>query len=664
MAVRYGYRRFGEGDDSNDLDVEEMLALLADDFMENGDLEEAMDRLLREGFTTSDGDRVEGLRELLEQTRARRRELEQQADPDGEMQRYRDWLDEIEATETAEINELLADAEASDDERRKEVTRDLAEQKRMQRELMSDKLGERLGNFRNYEFVSSEAREQFEDLLGELERDVLDTYFEQSKEFMGRPDPEELARMRDMMDALSTMIEQDRRGELLDPTFDDFMEKFGDYFPGAENLEDVVRAMAERAAAAEAMFNSLSPEQQGELRSLFDQMMQNMEINFSMNRLVSNLRMATPDIDWNRAHRMRGTDGSPFNQATSAAEQLGELKGLEEFLSHAGAAQGLPEVDIDALRRNLGDDAARHVARLQKALKALSEQGFVDRHGKQLRLTPKGVRQIGQSALKALFAQLRDSPTVGAHRESTVSRGGDREESSKPWEPGEPFSLHLAKTLRNAVLRQGPGTPVKLHPDDFEVEEFESTRRSATVFAIDLSLSMAMRGNLVPAKKMVLALTSLIRSKFPRDFVSVVGFGETAQELKIEDIPALSIDYAYGTNLQHALALSRHLMRNERGERQIVVVTDGEPTAHLLASGEPFFAWPPVQETLEKTMAEVLRCTKAGITINTFALDIERSQFPFVEQIARVNGGRLFYTDVDELGTYALDDFVKHRRAG
>jgi uncharacterized protein with von Willebrand factor type A (vWA) domain len=664
VAVRYGYRRFGEGDDSNDLDVEEMLALLADDFMENGDLEEAMDRLLREGFTTSDGDRVEGLRELLEQTRAKRRELEQQADPDGEMQRYRDWLDEIEATETAEINELLADAEASEDERRKEVTRDLAEQKRMQRELMSDKLGERLGNYRNYEFVSSEAREQFEQLLGELERDVLDTYFEQSKEFMGRPDPEELTRMRDMMDALSTMIEQDRRGEPLDPTFDDFMEKFGDYFPGAENLEDVVRAMAERAAAAEAMFNSLSAEQQGELRSLFDQMMQNMEMNFSMNRLVSNLRMATPDVDWNRAHRMRGTDGSPFNEATSVAEQLGELKGLEEFLSHAGAAQGLPEVDIDALRRNLGDDAAQHVARLQKALKALSDQGFVDRQGKQLRLTPKGVRQIGQSALKALFAQLRDSPTIGAHRESTVSRGGDREESSKPWEPGEPFSLHLAKTLRNAVLRQGPGTPVKLHPDDFEVEEFESTRRSATVFAIDLSLSMAMRGNLVPAKKMVLALTSLIRSKFPRDFVAVVGFGETAQELKIEDIPALSIDYAYGTNLQHALALSRHLIRNERGDRQIVVVTDGEPTAHLMASGEPFFAWPPVQETLEKTMAEVLRCTKAGITINTFALDIERSQFPFVEQIARVNGGRLFYTDVDELGTYVLDDFVHHRRAG
>jgi uncharacterized protein with von Willebrand factor type A (vWA) domain len=473
-----------------------------------------------------------------------------------------------------------------------------------------------------------------------------------------------LARMRDMMDALSTMIEQDRRGEDLDPTFQDFMDKFGDFFPGAESLEDVVRMMAERAAAAEAMFNSLSPDQQSELRSMFAGMMENMELNFSLNRLVSNLRMATPDIDWNRAHRMRGDDGSPFADATSVAEQLGQLKGLEEFLGQANAAHGLPEVDVEAVRRNLGDDAARHVVRLQKALQGLKDQGFVDRQGRQLHLTPKGVRQIGQQALRDLFAQLRDSPTLGLHRVASIARGGDRDETSKPWEPGEPFALNLPKTLRNAVLRQGPGTPVKLHADDFEVEEFESTRRSATVFAIDLSLSMAMRSNLVPAKKMVLALTSLIRSKFPRDFVAVVGFGETAQELKIEDVPALTIDYAYGTNLQHALALSRHLMRNERGERQIVVVTDGEPTAHLLANGEPFFAWPPVRETLEKTMAEVLRCTKADITINTFALDIERSQFPFVEQIAKVNGGRLFYTDVDDLGSYALDDFVKHRRAG
>jgi uncharacterized protein with von Willebrand factor type A (vWA) domain len=663
VPVRYGFRRAGEGDDYDDLDADELLRLVSDELLETGDLQDAIDRLLRDGFTTKDGQRIDGLRDLLEQARAKRRELEQQANPDGELQRYRDWLSEIEETERGALEELLSEAESSGDERRSEVTRDLVSERNIQRELMPDRIGERLGAYQNYDFVSSEAREQYEQLMEELRQDVLNTYFEANKEFLASPDPEELARMRSMMDALSTMIEQDRRGEPIDPSFDEFMENYGDYFPGAETLEDVIRSMAERAAAAEAMFNSLSGEQQRELRELFGQMMQDMDLNFAMNRLVSNLRQATPDIDWNRQPRLRGTEPTPFSQSADIAEQLGDLRNLEEFMGQANAAQGLPEVDVEAVRRNLGPDAAKQIEALQRALKGLKDSGFVDRNGGRLELTAKGVRQIGNQALKDLFSQLRHSSSFGSHRQASVDRGGDREESSKAWEPGQPLSLHLPQTLRNAIFRQGPGTPVKLHPDDFEVEEYEATRRSATVFAIDLSLSMAMRGNLAPAKKMTLALTQLIRSKFPRDFVAVVGFGEMAHEIRVEDIPSLTIDYNYGTNLQHALALGRYLMRNEKGERQIVVVTDGEPTAHLMSNGEPFFAWPPVPETLQLTMAEVLRCTKAGITINTFALDIERSQFPFVEQIGRVNGGRTFYTSVDELGTYVLDDFVRHRRA-
>ena len=662
MAIRYGFRRYRD-DDDDDVDVDEVLRLLGEDVMDHGDLDAAMDRLLNEGYTDPDGERVEGLRDLLARTRERRQELERQGDPDGEFQRYREWLERIESTETQAGEGLLAEAQSSNDPRRLEVTRDLVDQRAMQRDLMGRRLAERLRDFEDYEFISSEAREEFERLVSELNADLLATYFDQSKEMLTNPDGAELERIRAMMDALSTMIEQDRRAEPLDPSFEDFMGEYGDFFPGAESLEDVVRMMAERAAAAEAMFNSLSGEQQAQLRDLYAQMMRNMELDLSLNRLVSNLRQATPDIDWQRAHRMRGHEGGSFADATSLAEQLGELQGLEDFLGRANAARGLPEVDVEAIRRHLGDDAARHVTRLQRALRGLADRGFVDHHQGRLELTPKGVRRIAQQALGDLFSQLRDSPTLGSHRTATVARGGDREETAKAWEPGEPFSLHLHQTMRNALFRQGPGTPIRLHPDDFAVEEYEAARRSSTVFAIDLSLSMAMRGNLVPAKKMVLALTQLIRSRFPRDFVAVVGFGETAQELRIEDIPALTIDYNYGTNLQHALALSRHLMRNERGERQVVVVTDGEPTAHLDDVGEPFFSWPPVAETLERTMAEVLRCTKAGIVINTFALDVERSQFPFVEQIAQVNGGRTFYTSVDELGVYVLDDFVRSRSA-
>jgi len=662
VAVRYGFRSPGDGDDFNEWEPEDLLEFVLDELLETGDLDEVLNRLAYDGMTTPDGDRMEGIRDLLEQARNKRRELEELNDPGGMLAEIQERLDSIEDRERAELEELLQEARDSGDERRLEVTEELVNEKLMALDLLPDTLGERIGSLQNYDFVSSEAREEFEALLGELREDVLNSYFEANKEFFSNPDPEELARMREMMDALSQMIEQDRRGEELDPTFDEFMAKFGDYFPGAETLEDVIRMMAERAAAAEAMFNSLSADQQAELRGLFQQMLGDLDLNFSMNRLVNNLRQATPDIDWQRANRYRGTQPSRFSDTVDNTREINRLKDLERFLEGPVPASRLNEIDIDTVRQNLGPDAARNVERLQKAIKGLSDRGLIDRSNGQTKLSAKGMRRIAGSALKELFSQLR-AATLGAHRHASTNRGHDREETSKPWEPGEAVNLHLGKTLRNAVFRQGPGTPVRLLPEDFEVEEHEAMVRSATVIAVDLSLSMEMRGNLAPAKKMVLALAHLIRTAYPRDFVAIVGFGETAHEIKFEDVPFLTIDYAYGTNLQHSLALSRHLMRGEKGSKQVIVVTDGEPTAHLLENGQPFFNWPPVYETLHATMAEVLRSTRAGITINTFALDIERSQFPFVEQIAKVNGGRTFYTDVDNLGRYVLDDFVRSRKS-
>ena len=663
MPIRYGFRQFREGD-GDDLDLNELLRRIGEEYLEHGDLDWAIERLLRDGFTDADGNHIEGLDDIMERIAGKKRALERDLDPEGELIKYHERMDAIEQLETASAQELLDEAEGSGDERRAEVTRDLVAERALQRDLMGTRLDERLEGYQNYEFFSSEAREAFEEMMTELRNDLLQTYFENTKQMLQGEGDDQWSDLRGMMDALSTMIEQQRRGEELSPTFADFMSSYGDYFPGAEDLDDVVRMMAERAAAAEAMFNSLSDEQQRELRGLFANMMSSMELNFSLQRLVSNLQQAVPELDWQRAQRMRGQRGGSFAGQRTTMESLAALGELGGFFENAAAASALPEVDIEAIRRHLGDDAARHVAALAKATRDLKDRGFVDTTNAGMKLTAKAIRTIGEQALRDLFGQLRHSPALGSHRMPGVARGGDREETAKAWEPGQPLALHLSETLKSAVFRQGPGTPVRLQPDDFMVEEYEATKRSATVFAIDLSLSMAMRGNLVPAKKMILALTSLIRSKYPRDYVAIIGFGETAVELRLEDIPGLTIDYNYGTNLQHALALGRHLLRNERGDRQIVVVTDGEPTAHLMDNGESFFSWPPVPETLEKTMAEVLRCTKVGITINTFALDIERSQFPFVEQIAQVNGGRTFYTSVDELGVYVLDDFVQHRNAG
>ena len=663
MPIRYGFRQFREGD-GDDLDLNELLRRIGEEYLEHGDLDWAIERLLRDGFTDADGNHIEGLDDIMERIAGKKRALERDLDPEGELIKYHERMDAIEQLETASAQELLDEAEGSGDERRAEVTRDLVAERALQRDLMGTRLDERLEGYQNYEFFSSEAREAFEEMMTELRNDLLQTYFENTKQMLQGEGDDQWSDLRGMMDALSTMIEQQRRGEELSPTFADFMSSYGDYFPGAEDLDDVVRMMAERAAAAEAMFNSLSDEQQRELRGLFANMMSSMELNFSLQRLVSNLQQAVPELDWQRAQRMRGQRGGSFAGQRTTMESLAALGELGGFFENAAAASALPEVDIEAIRRHLGDEAARHVAALAKATRDLKDRGFVDTTNAGMKLTAKAIRTIGEQALRDLFGQLRHSPALGSHRMPGVARGGDREETAKAWEPGQPLALHLSETLKSAVFRQGPGTPVRLQPDDFMVEEYEATKRSATVFAIDLSLSMAMRGNLVPAKKMILALTSLIRSKYPRDYVAIIGFGETAVELRLEDIPGLTIDYNYGTNLQHALALGRHLLRNERGDRQIVVVTDGEPTAHLMDNGESFFSWPPVPETLEKTMAEVLRCTKVGITINTFALDIERSQFPFVEQIAQVNGGRTFYTSVDELGVYVLDDFVQHRNAG
>jgi uncharacterized protein with von Willebrand factor type A (vWA) domain len=662
VTARYDYSGWDGTQDFTDLDPDDLLAGLTDDLLAGGDLDDALRRLLRSGMRTSDGEQIPGLRDLLEQLRRRRADMLAEGDPDGRMAEIGAKLDEIESDERAAIDELEDEARTSGDERRAEVTGDVATERRMALDLQPGDPAGRIQSLQHYDFVSSEARERFEELVEELRREMADTFFEGASDALSNMSPESMARMRDAYDALNQMLEQREAGEEIDPSFEDFMEQYGDMFPGdPQSLDELLAQLAERMAAAQAVWNSMSPEQRAQLRGLMEAVLEDMDLRWQVDRLARNLQLAAPEAGWGRSYGFEGEGPMSISRATDLASQLGQLDRMEDLLQSASTPAALSEIDLDQVRAHMGEDAARALDRLAKLTKSLADQGLIEQHGGRTELTPRGVRRLGQKALSDLFGQL-NKDRIGDHSQTSVGSGHDREETTKTYEYGDPLNLHLSTTVHNAVRRGGSGVPVRLSPEDFEVVESEALARSATVLLVDLSMSMPMRDNFVPAKRMAMALETLISSRFPRDYLGIVGFSEVAREIRPDELPTAMWDYVYGTNLQHALALSRRMLAHQHGTKQIIVVTDGEPTAHIDDRGEVFFNYPPVPETLQRTMAEVIRCTRAGIIINCFALDLERTHYPFVEQIARVNGGRTFYTTPDALGGYVLVDFLKHRR--
>ncbi|MHB1582265.1 MAG: vWA domain-containing protein [Acidimicrobiales bacterium] len=661
MTARYDYTRWDGSQELAGLDPDDLLAELTDDLLAGGNLDDALARMLRGGMRTSGGDDVMGLRAMLERLRRRRAEMLERGDPDGELGRIAEELAEVVDEERRAIDALAEEAEASGDQRRQEVTDEVSAERRMALDLLPDDVAGKVRSLQHYDFVSSQARERFEALVDELRQQVTDAYFKGMSEALANPDSEQLARMRDAFDALNRMLEQRERGEELDPSFEEFMAQFGDLFPGAENLDQLLEQLAARMAAAEAMWQSLSPEQRDQLRALAESLLEDMDLRWQVERLSANLQRAFPGAGWQQSYQFSGDAPMGMGQTTDLASQLGELDRMEELLQSASSPAALAEVDMDQVRRHLGEDAARSLDRLSRLTRELTEAGLIENRGGTTELTPRGVRRLGQRALGDLFSQIARN-RLGDHQASWSGAGHDREETTKQYEYGDPFNLHLSQTVHNAVRRSGSGVPVRLSPEDFEVVETEALTRSATVLAVDLSMSMPMRDNFVPAKKMAMALHTLISGRFPRDYLGIVGFSEVAREIRPEELPAAMWDYVYGTNLQHALLMARRMLAHQHGTKQIIVVTDGEPTAHIEPDGDVVFNYPPRPETLRRTMAEVVRCTKAGITINIFALDLERTQFPFVDQIARINGGRTFYTSPDALGGYVLVDFLQHRR--
>jgi len=660
MTSRFRYSRWDGTQVGFDLDADALLEEMTDDLLYHGDLNAALRRMLQQGFQDREGRDVQGMREMLEKLRERRREQLDRYDLGGVYEEIAQRLDEIVDREREGIDRRLDEARASGDHRREELLEELAQQRREQLEQLPPDLAGRVSELQQYDWMDDTARQNFEELMEELKKQLLDSMFNQLSQGLSEMSPEQMQRMKDMLGELNHMLEQRERGE--EPDFEGFMARFGDFFPeNPQTLDELLEQMARSMAQMQQLLNSMSPEQRAQLQEMANALLDDMDLRWQVDQLGQNLRSAFPQMGWGQRQQFRGDEPMPLNQMSSVLDQLGDIDSLEHMLRNATNPGQLAEVDIDQVRDLLGDDAAKSLEKLSELAKMLEEAGLIEQREGRMELTPKGIRRIGQRALGDLFKRLLQDRS-GKHEIERSGAGHERSDEHKPYEFGDPFHLDVGRTIRNAITRRGGGTPVHIRPEDFEIERTEQITNTSTVLMLDVSLSMEMRGRFLAAKKVAMALHALISSQFPRDYLGMVSFGRVAREVKPERLPEATWDFEWGTNMQHAMMLARKLLARQSGRKQIIMITDGEPTAHI-ENGDAWFDYPPSPRTIEMTLREVQRCTKDGIRINTFMLEDNYYLREFVERMMKMNRGRAFYTTPETLGDYVLVDFLDQKRS-
>jgi uncharacterized protein with von Willebrand factor type A (vWA) domain len=660
MAARFTYSRWDGSQRGFDLDADLVFDQLTDELLYHGDVNAALRRMLQDGMEGPDGERLAGLREMLEKLREERQSRLDEHNLGGVYDEISSELDDIIDEERHAIENAVRDAETSGDERRAETARDAAADRNLRLDMMPSDLAGKVRELSAYDFESTDAQHRFEQMMDRLREQMMQQVVEQMSEGMDGMSSDDVQGMKDMLAGLNEMLERKAAGE--DPQFDEFMDEFSDFFPeNPQNLDELLEAMARRMAAMQAMLNSMTPEQRAQMQELADQLLGDMDLQWQLDQLGGNLQQMFPDMNWGERYDFEGQDPMGFAPAMQAMQELGDLDQLEHLLQNAANPGALAEADMDRVRDLLGDDAARSLERLSQLTKMLEEAGLIENKEGRLELTPQGLRAIGSNALRDLFTKL-NKEHIGQHQLHEFGQGHERTYQTKPYEFGDPFQLDLHRTIRNALRRDGSGTPVQLHPDDFEIERTEHLTRSSTVLMLDLSMSMPMRDNFLPAKKVAMALHHLISSQFPRDYLGLVGFSETARVVTPAQLPEVSWDFVYGTNMHHGFTLARQLLSKQTGTKQIIMITDGEPTAHITPHGDVYFNYPPVRETIEATLREVVRCTREQIRINTFVLDATSALTSFIDKMTQLNGGRAFYTTNEALGDYVLVDFLEHRR--
>lgn len=692
------------------LEADDILSALSDDLMEYGDLQQAMRYLMQRGMDMSDGGYVRGLRELLKQLRDQRRQRLDQFDMGSVMDDIRRQLEEILKMERATIQEWIDRDRASSETKNTES--DIAGQgdgdqvagqqagdsesehpsqqspqqsgegetsaSQDQASQFSDRVLGNIGKqnqqfidnlpedtagqvraLQDYEFLNPDAQRDFLKLIEQLKQAMTRSFFKDIEKMVQEMSDGDIQRMKDMVKALNEMLVKKIAGE--DPGFEDFMGKYGDMFGDnpPQSLDELLDQMQKQMAATQSLLNSMSPDQQQQLQALLGDKLGDPELESELAKLAKELQFLNPEA---KRYNFRGDEEINLQAAMELMREMQRLDELEQQMQRAQYDGNVDKIDDDMVAELLGDDAKEDLEEMKKLLEILEKAGYVRRDGEKWELTPRGTRTLGQKALGEIYQRLKKQ-NLGNHAVPEEGRFGERIEDSKLYEFGDPFDLHMPRTIRNAMDREGPGAPIKLKVEDFEIYRSELITETATVLMVDLSWSMALRGSFQSAKKVAMALHNLISSAYPRDSLYVLGFSAYAKEIKAHDLPYLQYDdYLLGTNMQHALILAEKLLaKHSQGTKQIIMITDGEPTAHL-ENGRPVFAYPPTPTTINKTLRAIRLCTSKNIIINTFMLDQSYYLKAFVEQMTKINGGRVFYTTPHNLGEYILVDYVQHKR--
>jgi uncharacterized protein with von Willebrand factor type A (vWA) domain len=648
-SYRYGPYDGGPDPLAAPFDVRGALDEMGDAVLGGDTPSDALRDMLRRGLS---GQGRRGLDDLLRSVRDRQREVRGRGRLDGMLEQARRLLDTAIGQERAELF-----PDPSDEARLREADLD---------SLPSD-TAQAIRQLANYQWQSAAARETFERLRDLLRREVLDSQFRGMKQALESPDPEALSRVKDMLADLNEMLAADARGEHSQEDFDAFMSKYGDFFPdNPGSLDELVDSLVRRMAAAQRLLDSLSDDQRAELASLMNQALEDAGLAAEMSRLSDALNARRPDLPGGPV-QMSGESPLGLGDATTAVADLADLAGLEDALSQDYAGARLDDIDEEAVRRALGRQAVDDIEALRRVERELQEQGYLTNSGGRLELTPKAVRRLGDTALRRVFAGLADGSRTGDHDRRDAGQAGDPTGITRDWEFGDEQPFDVPGTVRKALLRTvaQPGHGVAILPEDFQVQETERRGAAAVSLLVDLSYSMALRGTWASAKQTALALYSLLRTRYPQDAIQVVGFSNYARELRETELAGLGWDMVQGTNLHHALMLAgRHLDRHPQHDPVVLIVTDGEPTAHLQRNGRPWFDWPPSPQTLELTLAEVDKMTRRHATLNIFMLADDERLSAFVENVAQRNGGRVLRAEPEHLGEYVVNDFLAARGAG